>query len=222
MPKRSPNYILVIVMLVAAMCLTYWARSQPVTKLNPADLSSLPTTIGAWTKNGDDASPDEDTLKGWEIKSQDFLKRTYLGPDRVPMELLVIYKGLGRRGWHMSELCFTGSGYNVTQSYTNVPYAGRSVRAVKLLAQQNGSSPMIAVYMLVQGKAVESNFMKQQVRMALGKLHPSKDGWAYVRVTSPVVGSEEGTMKSIRGFLSAASDPLLKALTGSGERASTR
>lgn len=218
MPKRSPNYILVMVMLVAAACATHWARCQPITELNPAELSLLPGTLGAWTKIGDDATADPDTLKGWEISGRDFLKRTYRSQDRAPIELMVIYKGLNRRGWHMSELCFTGSGYNVTQSSVVVPYAGRNVGAVKLLAEEDGATPLVAVYMLAQGKSVESNFMKQQAGMALGRLHPSRNGWAYIRVTSPVVESEEQTMKSIRAFLSAASGPLVKALTGSGER----
>lgn len=224
MPKRSPNHVIVVAMLVAALCVTYWARSRPATTPNAADLSLLPTTIGVWTKSGDDVSPGKSVLEGWDIASRDFLKRTYRGPDRAPLELLVVYKGLNRRGWHMSEMCFTGSGYNVTQSYVMVPYAGKNVRAVKLLAreEQSGVSPLIAVYMLAQGKHVESNFLKQQVGMALGKLHPSKDGWAYIRVTSPVVDSEERTMKRIRGFLSDVSGPLLKALTSSSERASTK
>lgn len=214
MPKRSPNYAIVLTLLVVSLCSTYWARTRPAIALNGADLGSLPTKVGTWAQEGPDVKPGKEAISGWSIRPDDFLLRTYVSPDGVPVELMVIYKGLDRRGWHMSEMCFTGSGLNVRQSNTTVPYAGSSVRAVKLVAEdERTGSSMVTVYLLVQGKHTETNYLKQQLVMSLSRLRPSNVGWAYVRVTCPISTTEGDAMREIRGFLRQASGPLLKALS---------
>ena len=223
MAKRSPNYIAVLLMLVVATGVTYWARTRPPIVPTGADLASLPVHIGEWSRNGKDWAAEKDVLDAWIVDAKDFLTRTYVAPDESSMSLMVVYKGLDRRGWHLSEMCFTGSGYNVTQSLTQVPYAGRNVSAVKLVAVNPADGAKeIAVYLFAQERRTESSFAKQQMSMALTRLRPSKYGWAFVRVTSPVTTSEEDTMRRIREFLQAASGPLVKALTTPPQRAASR
>lgn len=213
MPERSPRYSLVILMLVVALCLTYWARLRPAVALHGADLTLMPTRLGSWTQVGADLKPDEETLSGWSIQPRDFLMRTYASPDGASIELLTIYKGLDRRGWHMSEMCFTGSGLNVKQSNITVQYAGKDIPAVKLLAEDHRfDTSMVTVYLLVQGTHGETNYLKQQLVMALSRLSQPKEGWAYVRVTCPVSTSEEDAMQHIRDFLKHASVSLVTAL----------
>lgn len=223
MAKRSPNYFLVALMLLVSTGITYWAHARPPVVPVAASLASLPVHIGEWSKNGDDWTPDKVTLGGWIVDAKDFLSRTYVAPDGSAVELMVVYKGLDRRGWHLSEMCFSGSGYNVTQSRTEVPYAGRNVSAVKLVAvNETEGTKEISVYLLAQERHTESNFAKQQLSMALTRLKPSKYGWAFVRVTSPVTTSEEDTMKCIRDFFSAASGPLVRALTTPPQQAAPK
>lgn len=214
MPNRSPNYIVVLLMLVVATGVTYWARTRPPIVLEGADLASLPAHIGEWSKVGEDWTPEKDVLDGWIVGSKDFLSRTYEAPDGSGMSLMVVYKGLDRRGWHLSEMCFSGSGYNVTQTLSEVPYAGRNVSAVKLVAENpTEGTKDIAVYLFAQERNTESSFARQQMSMALSRIRAPKYGWAFVRVTSPVTMSEEETMARIRDFLRAASGPLVEALT---------
>lgn len=214
MAKRSPKYLLVLLMLALATGVTYWAQTRPPIALAGADLASLPAQMGEWTKDGDDWTPDKEVLDGWIVDSKDFLSRTYVNEDGLPIELMVVYKGADRRGWHLSEMCFSGSGYNVAQSSAVVPYAGESSTAVKLVAEHpSEGTKQVSVYVLAQGRRTESNFAKQQLSMALSRLRPSKHGWAFVRVTCAVTTSEEDAMNHIRRFLQAASGPLVKALT---------
>ena len=223
MAKRSPNYVLVLLMLVVATGVTYWARTRPPIVPTGADLASLPVHIGEWSREGNDWATDKDVLEGWIVDAKDFLARTYTNRDGSSMSLMVVYKGLDRRGWHLSEMCFSGSGYNVTQSLTDVPYAGRNASAVELVAvNPTEGTKEIAVYLFAQERRTESSFAKQQMSMALSRLKPSKYGWAFVRVTSSVTTSEEETMKHIREFFRAASGPLVKALTAPPQRAASR
>jgi len=214
MAKRSPNYGLTIALILAATAITYWAQARTPVALTSADIHSLPPTIGSWVRQGRDGKISKEALVGWNVSERDFLNRTYAGQDGKALELMVVYKGLDRRGWHLSEMCFSGAGSDVTQTKTLVPYAGKSVSAVKLVAEDaNTGSKVVSVYLFACGKHTESDFAKQQGLMLLSRLRPPKHGWAFVRVTGQVTDSDEETLASIREFLRDASGPLVKALT---------
>ncbi|MHB9036656.1 MAG: exosortase C-terminal domain/associated protein EpsI [Armatimonadota bacterium] len=213
MVKRPPNYCLVLIILVISTAITYWAHSRPPVSLAKANLDSLPVSIGKWHTDGPDGDPGKDVLSGWLVSRENFLMRDYVDDNGDRVSLMLVFKGHDRRSWHLSEMCFSGSGYNVTQTRTTIPYAGENASAVKLFAEDaNTGSKVISVYWLAQGKHAEANFAKQQLTMALARLHPSNEGWAFIRVTSDVLESEEETMKQIRSFIRSASDPLLHAL----------
>ncbi|MEN6355768.1 MAG: exosortase C-terminal domain/associated protein EpsI [Armatimonadota bacterium] len=213
MAKRTPNYCLVLILLVISTGITYWARSKPPVLPVSADLASVPRHIGVWRADGPDVEPTKDALEGWLVVKKDFLIRDYVDDYGNQINLLMVYKGQDRRGWHMSEMCFSGSGYNVTQTRILVPYAGHKSPAVKLVAvDTNTRSKVISVYWMAQGRHAESSFAKQQFSMALARMHPSKEGWSFIRVTSGVYGSEEETMTYIRNFIRSASDPMIRAM----------
>jgi EpsI family protein len=182
--------------------------------VSTANLVSLPSDIGSWSKSAPDSLIEKDVLDGWGVTSQNFLMREYTNPDGDHVSLMLIYKGLDRRGWHLSEMCFSGSGYNVDQSTSTVPYAGADASAVKLVAEdiQQGTT-VVSVYWFAQGSRTESDFVKMQTSMALARLNPPKDGWAFIRVTSNVTSSADDSMRQIRDFVKSASDPLIKSLT---------
>lgn len=214
MAKRTPNYVLVLLMFIVSGFFTYWANARPAIALTKASIKSIPSQIKGWVQDGDDIDPGKDVLAGWSVTSDNFLIRNYVNSDGNRMSLMLVYKGRERRNWHLSEMCFSGSGYNVKMSYAGVPYVEQTVNAVKLEAENNETATKdIAVYFFVSGKQAEGSFLKQQLLMATNRLHPSKYGWAFVRVTSPVITSKKETMKAIRQFLKDSSDEIAYSLT---------
>ena len=214
MAKRSPNYILILVLLLIAGIITYWAQFRSPVALTRADVHALPVELGNWTKHGSDGEVNSGVLKGWNVNKDNFLFRTYTNLSGGSVELMVVYKGLDRREWHLSEVCYGGSGSNVKQSIGKVPWASKSVKVVKLVAEnENEGTKVISVYFFANGKHTESDFTKQQGSMLLSRLSPPEHGWAFVRVTSPVVTSEEDAQNDICEFLKSASDPLVRVLT---------
>jgi len=214
MAQRSPNYTLVLVLLIISTGITFWAQTRPGIALLPADVASMPANVGKWHKFGEDQQPDTDVLEGWLVSKENFLSRTYQNGDGEKVTLMLVYKGLDRRGWHVSEMCFSGSGYNVRQSVTNIPYAGRDQLGVQLIAKSTETgATVMSVYWFALGSRAEHNFWKQQAYMALARLNPPKEGWAFIRVTTEVSGSEQEALQRIRDFVQAASGPLVSALT---------
>lgn len=213
MAKRAPNYCLVLCMFLVALGITYWARTRPALALNKVDVHAFPKTIGKWNASGSDEKLPKEVLGGWGVSAKDFLARNYTDDQGEHINLMVVYKGRDRRNWHLSEMCFSGSGYNVAQSRTDIPY-GSASSAVKLVAEDpNSGTKEIALYWFAQGAHGESNFLKQQLDMALTRVRPSKQGWAFVRVVSPVTISEEDTIRMLKDFIKNASDPLVTSFS---------
>lgn len=214
MAKRTPNYFLVLLMLVISIFITYWAQNRPAIALTGANIKSIPTSINGWNRDGADISVDKGVLDGWNVTNDNFLMRDYVGRNGDRVNLMVVYKGRDRRAWHLSEMCFNGSGYNVDRTYTQVPYAGKEIPAVKLYAEDKTDNiKTLGVYFFASGRHAEGSFLKQQLMMATTRLHPTKYGWAFVRVTSSVDESQEDTLKRIRQFLKDSSDQIEKSLT---------
>lgn len=172
MPKRTPNYVLVFLMLAFAAAVTYWARSRPSQVEVDAHLGGIPAAFGKWAQVGKDVAPGQEVLDAWAVHKGEFLSRTYTDDLGNRLQLMVVYKGKGRRDWHLPELCFRGSGYEiVSETTTTVPYAGRNVKAVKLIGQGE-SARQIIVYWFAAGPKAESNFSRLQLSMALSRIRP--------------------------------------------------
>lgn len=216
---RAPNYALVLILLIISTAVTLWANSRPPIIISNADLSLVPLQIGDWKKTGNDVPPDKDVLNGWIIKPKNILERDYVNSQGKRVSLMLVYKGLDRRGWHLSEACFSGSGYNVTQSTTRIPFGGVEANAVKLVADEmQANTKLISIYWFARGNQAESNFARQQATMAFSRLNPPKNGWAFIRVTSVVDSSEEDTLSTIRDFIKSSSASLITSITTNQQR----
>lgn len=212
MVKSKPNYLIVFLMFLTAAGATHWIRSRADTVLFDADPASMPIVLGTWT--GEDAQLAVDTQSA--LEADEVLYRRYVESSELqPLDFLVVYRKYGRRGFvHRPEMCYPAAGWEIVhKSYTTVPYGGRDIQSVKIVAQKDQEQEVI-VYWFASGDQVEANFVKQQIRMAMDRLHPRKYGWAFIRISSPVVVSEEETMRHIREFVKTASEPLTDTLTG--------
>lgn len=211
MDKHTPKYIVVFLMFAITAGITYWVNSRPLRVLFDADLDSVPTTIGAW--KGTDIKITSEVASA--LDADKVLSRSYARSEDDLMQLLVVYRKYGRRGFaHRPEMCYPAAGWElISKSYITVPYGGHEIQAVRIVAQKDYTKDII-VYWFASGKEMEANFVKQQLKMAMDRLQTRKYGWAFIRINSPVIVSEEDTMNNIRDFIREASDPLMTTLTG--------
>ena len=225
MDKFAPKYICVIILVIISAAVTYWAVSRPPIVLGELQSETMPPAIGEWVVPEDGvAEISKDSLEGWMAQKKDFLYSRYYrevdNDETMTMiddivDLMLIYKGNERRGWHVSEMCFSGSGYNVTQSTTTIPYGGNeNSPAVKLVAINPATGRgLVALYWFANGKRSEANFWKQQGEMVMTRLTRPENGWAFMRVTSPIKFSENETTEVLKDFIRDASDDLVKRVS---------
>lgn len=215
MVQQTPKYGIVLAAFVVACAVTYWIGLRPVPAIFDADLKSLPMKLDSW--QGSDLPLDAVTRR--ILGADEVISRSYTDELPEPVNLLVVYRKYGRRDFaHRPEACFPASGYEiVVKRHAKVPYGGKDVDAIQVIAQKEEERVLI-LYWFASGGKTEANFAKQQLLMALDRLSPRKFGWAFIRVTCPVFYSDEDTMQRIRTFMSTASRPLEDALTQAKHR----
>jgi len=202
-------------------CLGIWLGSRPPMRATPADTSRIPSQVGDWRAIAD-IPDDPTTLK--QIEADSHIHRRYVRSDGQVVDFMVVYRRYGRREFaHRPDQCYPAGGFvGVRQDMTVVPWAGRRDPAVHWLfdgrnvqrADGGTGVPMTTVtYLFVSGNRSESNFMKQQLWMALERLMPNKNGWTFLRLSSPRVTTDADALTAQQDFLRNFEGPVRAVIT---------
>ncbi len=188
-----------------------------------ADVTRLPAQIGTWQMTASEATDP----KTWALSPSDraalsldsYTQRAYRD-SRTGREvyLLLEYRTLGRGAFnHRPEACYPASGFVLTGRH-DVPifYDGRRASALTVTADYAGSegkSHQVLLYWFATGRRTEASFWNQQVQMALGRLQPDTNGWAFVRlVCETPPGQEAAALAAEQDFARQASPSLVAAI----------
>lgn len=215
MVNIKTRYITVLVVFILAACAAQWAASRPVTVRGSADLASFPMELSQW--KGNEVPLTEDVLK--VLNADTHISRNYVSEGtESPVGMLIIYRKYGRRDFaHRPEMCYPAAGWEIVEKgVTTLPYAGRDIDVIKVVAQK-GTDRDVILYWFASGKRTESSFVKQQAMMAMDRLRAEKFGWAFIRLNSPVYDSDERTLDDMRKFMEISSGYLVDSLTSISE-----
>ena len=110
------------------------------------------------------------------------------------IELLVVYRKFGRREFaHRPDQCYPSAGFDLLQQdATTLTWNHQDITARHILAaapRQKAADggplpPMTTTYFFASGNKTESDFIKQQLWMALERVFPNRNGWTFFRLNS--------------------------------------
>ena len=229
----KPRLDMLAVATIGVGLFALWLGVRPPVQATPADVTRIPRSAGAWRAVAD-IEADQSTVK--QIEADSHINRRYVRADGQMVDLLVVYRRYGRREFaHRPDQCYPAGGYvGIRQSVTTLPWAERNDPAVHWLfdgrhvlrADGGTGVPTTTVtYFFVSGNRSESNFMRQQIWMALERIMPNKNGWTFVRLSSPRVTTDEAALAAQQDFLRAIergirdviiTDPATAGAEGSG------
>ncbi len=190
-----------------------------------ADVTTLPATIGTWHMVANEKTDPKElafdaTLSG-ALDLDSYTQRVYQDTQTgQTVFLLLEYRTLGRGAFnHRPEACYPAVGYTLSDRRTvAIDYGGRSQTAVAMTADFPGdagtqASHQSLLYWFASGTRTESSFLRQQVEMALGRLHPQENGWAFVRLVSKTPpGGEAAALNAEKDFARQAAPDLIQAI----------
>jgi EpsI family protein len=168
-----------------------------------ADVTLLPTSFESWVMDS-------------------YTNRNYVnGVTGQQVQILVEYRRMGRGSFnHRPEECYPAAGYTLTgRTVTPIVYGGQSAQALTCVADYSGTQGhdhQVLLYWFATGHRVVSNFFLQQMEMALGRLQPSRNGWAFVRVIAEChPGQEASALSAEKDFVQQASPAIIQSITTS-------
>lgn len=210
--RGAPNTVGVIVMMTAALVASVLFGRRPELQAATADVKTIPQQAQGWKSQGD-VELDENTMK--QILADSYVSRQYTNPAGQVVQLLVVYRRYGRREFaHRPELCFPAAGYEITKKNNEtLPYGGRQVPVKYLTATRPGARDETITYFFASGKKTEEDFLQQQMWMAFERLAPNKNGWTFIRLTSPTMTTPEDALAAQKEFMQALAPGIETAIT---------
>lgn len=188
-----------------------------------ADVTTIPTSFGPWIMTGSEQTDKNLAFSASLVNSiglDSYTDRNYVNQQTgQQIQLLVEYRRLGRGAFtHRPEACYPAAGYTLSGRHiTSITYGGRAAHAITSIANYNGVqgySHQVLLYWFGTGNRVVSNFVLQQIEMALGRLNPSHNGWAFVRIISECrPGQEAAALAGEKDFVQQASPALIHAIS---------
>jgi EpsI family protein len=225
--KRWPFVVAVVLMAGTWALLATQSRAEPALDRRP--FAELPLHLGGWT--GEDVDMDERVLS--VLNLSDYLLRVYDPPASVspgaadlagrlrqsaaPVWVYVGYYGSQRTGaaYHSPKNCLPGEGWQFQSSdrvADVLPGAGGA--AVNRVVVEKGFERELILYWYQdRGRTVASEYAAKGYLVWDAMTRHRTDG-ALVRVSTPIVGSEEEAFRHAVAFVRASWEPIARHLPG--------
>ena len=196
--KDSTRFGLLLAVLVlggAVVNVWEWVGEAKVAR---RALAEMPSQVGSWRQTGTDQRFDAQTES--VLRADDYLSRTYTGPDGRSAAFYVGYYATQRTGatYHSPLNCLPGSGWEMNEAaaVTIQPADGAPAFEANRYIVQNGDDKQLLVYWYQgRGRKVASEYWGKFYTVVDSIRLRRSDG-AMVRVMMPVGRSEEATLKA--------------------------
>lgn len=187
--------IIVLFILTGAVSLNMFFRERSAH--DRLDISTFPHKVGEWI--GTDETVTEKEYK--ILETRNLIVRDYKNPKGDAISLFIVYSETNRSVFHPPEVCMMGGGIAIAdKKIEKIQEAGRNFTANKMYTEK-GDYRGIVLYTYKAGKLYTSNFYLQQLYLTIGQMFGKNIPGATVRVSMPVVDSEEKTTARLKKFL---------------------
>ncbi|MBU2101914.1 MAG: EpsI family protein [Candidatus Omnitrophica bacterium] len=197
MNKNNIGYGIVVAVLVVASAFSLKLFFRQRAEHDIVDIRKFPMVVGEW-KGKDIPISDRD----YEIlETRNIVLREYSNQKNEKLYLFLIYSETNRSVFHPPEVCMIGSGMTITDKATEtIRMADRMFPANKLYASEKNLKQII-LYSYNAGTLYTDNFYLQQVHFVWNQLFGKRKNGATIRVSMPIVVSEEETTEILSNFL---------------------
>jgi EpsI family protein len=200
--------LLLVVLIMFGILVNAWAYLGEA-HVQRQELKNFPVQMGAWKQEGPDQRFDEQTMS--VLRASDYLLRGYRLEKGQRASLYVGYYATQRDGasYHSPLNCLPGSGWSMADPalVTIKSPDGKSFVANKYVIE-NGSTRELMIYWYQgRGRIIASEYWGK-VYTVLDSVRLRRSDAAMVRVTVPIMSSNDTALESAREFAGVTSDVL--------------
>jgi len=188
-----------LVLVAGSAALQFVSRGEAVPLRRGFD--EFPRQLGAY--RGVDEGLEPEVLKVLGVT--DFVMRQYTAAGRPPVWLYAGYYASQRTGViiHSPRQCLPGSGWNIVKSdrvVLDVPTpSGRGIRVNRVLVSRGEDKQVVLYWYQERGRVVADEYWGKAYLVWDSMTRSRTDG-ALVRLSAPVLASEEATSRQVIDF----------------------
>ena len=173
---------------------------------------SFPDRIGAWQGVREALPPSILDV----LRATDYMNRLYIQPGGAGVWFYVAYYDAQRELQiaHPPTICLPAGGWSiVSHGYMEVPLPGRAhPSTVNRVLISKGSDRQIVLYWYQERGRIVTNEYAARLYMLADAVRTNRTDGALVRISAPVIGSEEATVAVMVDFMKAMYPDLARAL----------
>ncbi|MCK4463552.1 MAG: EpsI family protein [Candidatus Omnitrophica bacterium] len=197
MHKSTIGYITIVVFLLIACFLSLNLFFRQRSDKDIVDIRVLPYTIRDWAGKDLEITENEYRI----LETRNLISREYVNPANKKIYLFIIYSETNRSVFHPPEVCLIGSGIAINDKKSaDINYKGKTFLVNKLYLEK-GDYKDIALYCYKAGNFYTGNYYLQQAYFAFNQLLGKCRGGATIRVSMPLLRSEEETLVTLKTFM---------------------
>lgn len=200
-------WIVFIVILGAGTLVNTWALLGEA-HVERKPLKEFPTQVGAWQQVGADSVLDAATLQ--VLRANDYLLRDFRRSDGTPANFYVGYYVTQSNGasYHSPLNCLPGAGWVLSEpGHVELPGPSGTFTANKYVIQNGNYKSLMIYWYQGRGRAVASEYWGK-VYTVIDSVKLRRSDGAMVRVTVPIVDSEDKALASATDLATAVSTTL--------------
>jgi EpsI family protein len=208
--KSRRFYALLLLLVMSGVVINLWQRAgEAIVPRRP--LKELPAEVGAWRQVGVDFRFDEETER--VLRADDYLSRSYAGPQANVANLYVGYYATQRNGatYHSPLNCLPGTGWTMSEPGKIIITPANGARAFEANRYiiEHGSDRQLLVYWYQgRGRAVASEYWGK-IYTVIDSIRRRRSDGAMVRVMVPLGKKSEEETLSAATDLAAQVTPAL-------------
>lgn len=195
---KDKKIIFVIGLVLISGIVSWTTYLKDYKQEDTVSIHTFPKEINGWVS-------EEMTITDVEyaiLETRNAFVRKYTGPQGQEVYLFTVYSQNNRKVSHPPEVCYSGSGYQVSSNIIDtipVPAKNMAITAHKLVLE-HGEYKQIAYYWFKVGESFTPSYWKQQMLIAFKNLVGKPEGSALIRVSASVNGNEGKAVADIKEF----------------------
>lgn len=204
--RSRTAWVAAVLVLLTAGGVYYLGRSAPTVWAANVAANALPDemTVGGRRMYGQRQTIDRKTLG--ILETEDYFYSHYVGAGALPVDFCIIFSQDNRKGIHPPEQCLQGSGEGIVHRadlvVDRVP--GRGEVPCRELITQSGPNRYYFLYTYKCGRTYTRSFWGQQWTIFANGLLSRDASGALIRISTPVVGSEDSARQWCMEFMRTA------------------
>ena len=192
---KNKNFIIVVFVLTTA-CMVALLSYLPNRFDNTSEIkvADFPKTIGQWSSRDIPLTEKDYSI----LETKNLFVRDYKDARGQSVYLYLVYSEDNRKVSHPPEVCYMGSGVTIVNK-SSVKIAG-SIPATEFIVEK-GNIRQLVVYWFKAGNIYTDQYLKQQSKIAMGRLFGRRTSGALIRLSADIKdGGVEEAFKLIDGF----------------------